>query len=345
MISKLYKYFSRKINGALHSVGSMQKYYKIVKQCEEKLNDSNSLDEKKYYRNRVLKYAGLVSARPFALEKARENEEIWQAIRDGKLDGKYSAEVDYIKKKGKLMLYPYSFCEQYSVAPEDIFDDSERKLNYVFYKGKKLFFPWESHELIAGKYLQLIMEQDAESPHRYFDGEVPECDVFVDVGSAEGIISLDAIEKAKEIYLLECDEKWIEALEATFEEYADKVHIVRKYAGSFSDEKTTTLDDLLDRYKNKKIVIKMDIEGMETDALMGAQKVMRDNECVFSCATYHTNTAFEEIESFFKKNDYVSSTTEKWMLFIYGNMTLANGKYQRIQFPYFRHGIIRGEKG
>lgn len=36
---------------------------------------------------------------------------------------------------------------------------------------------------------------------------------------------------------------------------------------------------------------------------------------------------------------------EKRMLFIYGNMTLSNGKYQRIQFPYFRHGIIRGEKG
>lgn len=341
---RIVRYIKRKIRIALSSCGNMKSYYEIAKECERVEKESNSLKQRIRYRKRILKYARKVSAKPFSLEKENENKEIWEKINSGELNERFYDEVSYIKKNNRLMLYPYRFCEQYSISEIDVFDDEYRDLCYVIHNGRKLFFPKDTHSEVAKKYYQLIMEQDFESPHRYFMGDIPVCDVFVDVGGAEGIISLDAIDKAKEIYVLECSNSWIEALNATFSDNLDKVHIIKKYAGSFNDSYSTiTIDELLKKYKNKKIVVKMDIEGMEQDALRGARNVMRENECLFSCATYHTNTAYDEIKDFFKTNNYTYETTKNWMLFIYGNMTLANGKYQRIKFPYFRHGIIRGK--
>ena len=321
------------------SSGSMKKYYNLVELC----NSCEDIQEYRKKRKKVLSYAHRVADRPFEKEKERENKEIWSAINKGKLSESYKNEVDYIVSKNDLVLYPYSFSEKYEVSYEQVISENDGTC-YVFHNGKKLYFPDENHERVAEKYCQLIMEQDKDSPHRYFCDNIPECDVFVDVGSAEGIMSLEAIDKAKEIYLLECSESWIMALEKTFSFCSDKIHIIRKYAGYYDDENTITLDSLLEKYSNQRIVVKMDIEGMEMEALQGCKNVMRKNVCTFSCTTYHTNDAYERISTFFEKQNYNTESTSNFMLFIHGNMTLGNGQYQRMKFPYFRHGVIRATK-
>lgn len=47
--------------------------------------------------------------------------------------------------------------------------------------------------------------------------------MIADIGSAEGNFSLSNIENVKKVYLFESDKEWIEALEATFRPWRDKV--------------------------------------------------------------------------------------------------------------------------
>ena len=81
------------------------------------------------------------------------------------------------------------------------------------------------------------MEQDHRSPHRYFDHiEEFKDKVLLDVGAAEGILSLMAIEQVKHVYLFECSEDWIDALNKTFEPWKDKVTIIKKFVSDKDDE-------------------------------------------------------------------------------------------------------------
>ena len=47
----------------------------------------------------------------------------------------------------------------------------------------------------------------------------------MDAGCAEGYTSLEVVEEVDHLYLFECDEAWIEALEATFALWREKVTI------------------------------------------------------------------------------------------------------------------------
>ncbi|MCI9152216.1 MAG: FkbM family methyltransferase [Ruminococcus sp.] len=168
--------------------------------------------------------------------------------------------------------------------------------------------------------------------------------IFVDVGSAEGIISLEVAECAEEIYLIEKSQSWITALESTFKDYRDKVHIINKYAGSITSKDIVKLDDVLLKYKNENIFIKMDIEGMELEALKGCVGTMSSNNCTFLCAAYHTNTMEEKLLHFFKQYAYEAKVSDGYTLFIYGKMTLQNGMYERMKYPYFRRGLVRAHR-
>ncbi|MBP3275202.1 MAG: FkbM family methyltransferase, partial [Butyrivibrio sp.] len=196
------------------------------------------------------------------------------------------------------------------------------------------------------EYNQLIMEQDPESPHTYFSDACSfnEGDIFVDVGAAEGIISLDVIEKASEIYLIECSESWISALNNTFEDYQDKIHIIPKFAGRTNSDNSITIDTLLEKYTNKNIFIKMDVEGMELDILKGSVNTLLSNNCKLSCTTYHCHEAEQELSIFFDNLGYNHAPSDRYMLFYFGKMTLDNGKYAHIQSPYFRRALIRAWK-
>ena len=239
-------------------------------------------------------------------------------------------------------MYPYKWTEGYSEDNIEI-HTHETGLKYVIHDSKRLFLQQYEDDLAKHEYNQLIMEQDPRSPHCYFDDmcDFRQGDVFVDVGAAEGIISLDVVEKASEIFLIECSDSWIKALKETFADYMDKVHIIPKYAGEIDSDSSITLDTLLADYKDRRIFVKMDIEGMEIEALRGAVSVFRNNHCNASVAVYHNQSQETEIMDFFDQIGYNSYPSEGYMLFLYGRMALSNGKYERISYPYFRRGLIR----
>lgn len=258
----------------------------------------------------------------------------------------YEEEISFLKKHGVLVLYPYDFIYKYDEDTISVYYDDIKDLKYVMHNGKKLFFPPRSDDSIKQEYNQLIMEQDPESPHTYFSDACSfnEGDIFVDVGAAEGIISLDVIEKASEIYLIECSESWISALNNTFEDYQDKIHIIPKFAGRTNSDNSITIDTLLEKYTNKNIFIKMDVEGMELDILKGSVNTLLSNNCKLSCTTYHCHEAEQELSIFFDNLGYNHAPSDRYMLFYFGKMTLDNGKYAHIQSPYFRRALIRAWK-
>jgi hypothetical protein len=163
-------------------------------------------------------------------------------------------------------------------------------LPYVLHQGKKLYFPRNySEEMVGEIYKSLLTEQDEQCAHKYVDT----CErftgkVLLDIGAAEGIIALDAIDKVKFVYLFEYSPEWIEALEATFAPYRHKVEIVKKYVSDTDDEKCLSLNTF---FKNKSLddlFIKMDIEGAELKALHGADFVLKNAKNLdFSICVYH----------------------------------------------------------
>ncbi len=292
----------------------------------------------------ILAAASRVSMQAWNEEHSRVVKELTAEIieNDPSIEG-YDEEIGYLKKLGKLALYPYSFTEKYDETKVIVNCDSDRHLKYVDHNGRKLYFPPKEDDIIRSEYNQLIMEQDIESPHHYFSDmcDFSEGDIFVDVGAAEGIISLDVVERAKEVYLLECSEDWIQALEATFADYSHKVHIIKKYAGRLDDENTITIDTLLKEYSGENIFIKIDAEGMELDILKSSVNTLLNNNCKLSCATYHTKEQWGELAAFFDYIAYDHDFSERYMLFYYGKMVLQNGFYEHIEKPYFRHALIR----
>jgi hypothetical protein len=258
----------------------------------------------------------------------------------------FDEEIAFLKKYGQLVLYPYDFIQRYDENNVVVNYDADKGLNYVNHNGALLYFPPREIAQIKHEYNQLIMEQDKDSPHTYFSDKCSfeEGMIFVDVGAAEGIISLDVVERAKEIYLIECSDEWIKALTETFATYMDKVHIIPKYAGRSDTEQSITLDSLLQEYVNEKLFIKMDVEGMELDILKSGVNTLLNNDCRLSCATYHVQNAEEEIGIFFDNLGYEHQPSDRYMLFYFGKMTLDNGKYEHIKKPYLRKALMRAWK-
>lgn len=336
----------------IYDAGSMEKYFSM----KEKYDNERDTNKKNicfsHLGMNAAKYGRLVTNKAWDTEKENEKKILYEDIIQGKREfsDEYAREIEYCRSKGGCMLYPYPFTEKYLKAQTDIpvyiYNMGRNQLKYVMHQGKKLFFPNQDDNVIRHQYTQLIMEQDELSPHKYFSEgfQFPQGGIFVDVGSAEGIISLDVVECAEEIYLIERSKSWVTALESTFKEYRNKVHIINKYAGSSATNETVKLDDVLSKYKNENIFIKMDIEGMEIEALEGCVDTMSSNNCIFACAAYHTNTMEEKLQYFFKQHGYEAKASDGFMLFIYGKMTLQNGMYERMEYPYFRHGLIRAHR-
>ena len=248
---------------------------------------------------------------------------------------KYGQEIAYLKKEGGLVIFPYSFQEKYDARKIDVLLDKEIGLRYVIHDHKRLYFPraWEEKR-IRNYYNGLLIEQDIESPHRYFTDKfkVEKGDVFVDVGCAEAMSSLECVDTADEIYLFECSEEWKEALNATFGgRCGNKVHIIPKYVRNYSDEESITLDEALKESFGKNFLIKLDLNGYEWDVLSGSPNFLNTQKIRCLGCTYHRQQDESILLPNLQKAGFECEFSTGYMLFL----------FSELKYPYFRRGLIR----
>ncbi len=247
--------------------------------------------------------------------------------------------LNYIQKRD-LQTFNYEFVDKYRNLEIDVSYNSNKKMFYVLHENKKLYFArfLDTEQKVREYYRGLLIEQDFESPHKYLSSkfDIDVGDVVVDVGAAEGIFTLEIIERSKRVYLIEENEEWIDALKETFKSYQEKVIITQKYVTSIDEGKYATLDRLIDDSIN---FIKMDIEGNEWEALLGSENLINRSK-KFKCAicSYHTNSDEILIKNILKKLGIKCSTTPGYMWWI----------PPILSFPYvstrLRRGIVRGIK-
>lgn len=245
----------------------------------------------------------------------------------------YISELSFMRKHGfRVFPYPYNI----TYVPEmDINYNLNFEMYYVNHLGKSLYFPrGMTKNQVMSYYMGLCKEQHIESPHRYFceNYEVTSEDLFVDVGAAEAMASIEVVSRAKRILIFECDPSWIEALNMTFEPWKNKVEIVCKYVSDEVTENTITLDEKLEEYDGP-IFIKMDIEGYEEKALIGAKDTLEKPSTKIVCCTYHKNDSADKIKDFLQQRDMDTTFTNGYMVFHYD---------KEIAPPFFRKGVIRG---
>lgn len=246
--------------------------------------------------------------------------------------------IAYVKKNG-LQVFNYDFSTEYKdIEVIPVFDD-ERRLFYVVHKEKKIYFSkkYDSVEKVAEYYRYLLMEQDADSPHRYLTKAfcIDEGDVVVDVGVAEGNFSVEIIDKVKKLYLIEADDDWIEALRATFEEYMDKVVIIKAFISDYDEGIISTLDTLISEPVN---FVKMDIEGNEWDALRGAKELIgRSSKLKIAACVYHQDPDQILIETLMDEYGMTHETSKGYMWFPWtARQACISSKFHR--------GLVRGMK-
>lgn len=257
---------------------------------------------------------------------------------------KFVDEIKYIRNSKELPIFPYKQIKSIDYINAEI--DSITNMPYVLHNNKKLFFPeiWtveqarkmyrnyiEVENLIGGNYTE-------KSPHQYQTEKfcVQQNDVVYDIGAAEGLFSLDIIEKANHVYIIEPMDLWQKPLQATFEPYKEKVTIIKKFVSNISSNEHVRLQELLEENIKESIFLKMDIEGYEFSVLKDSQEVLNlINHIKIACCTYHNQNDARLLEALFKKLQFTYHFSDGYMLFLYDTNQ---------QEPYFRHGLIRSQK-
>lgn len=235
-------------------------------------------------------------------------------------------------RNNSVQMYPYDFYFEYMKLENDVYCDADG-WKYILYKNKRLYFPRKFTDDMINRYFRfLIMEQDKRSPHCYFDDNYSFTDkhIIIDVGAAEGLIALMNIDKAKRIYLIECENDWCEALEKTFLPYKEKVTIINKIASTAKTTNSISLNSLIQ--PGECYIIKIDVEGSECDvlnSLCGA--TLKASSKIVACA-YHNQKDEQLIAEFFKHNNVIYTNTPGYLLSDWGG-------YKE---PYLRRGLLRG---
>ena len=268
--------------------------------------------------------------------------ELQMALVGATLD-QFREESLYIQKNG-LAVFPYQRVRKMPSVEAGI--DETLQLPYVIHKGKNLYFP---HSYSIDKCLRMYESYISEEcllggkfrekqPHQYLTETftIEEGDVLVDVGCAEALLSLDNIEKVSKVYLFEFEPMWIPALNATFKDYMHKVVIINKYVSDKDTDTTITLKTALKNEHGKQLFIKMDIEGAEVEVLNGSRDYLsKTSNIKIACCTYHKQHDEEKIPQILSELGYHYEFSDGYMLFYLD----AN-----LQFPFFRHGLVRARK-
>lgn len=254
----------------------------------------------------------------------------WENILDGyrqemifryerSLDARLRACAAHMKQTKKLDVFNDDFADAYAPErmEESVSFDGAAGLWYTDWHGHRLYMKRGATQHEAAGYFRTIRcEQDGRSPHHYpLDFEAFPADVVLDCGAAEGFFALDAVGHAKEIYLFDNDDDWIAALQQTFANTGNTdVHIIRKLVGDFVDEEHVTIDSL--HLSGRRILVKMDIEGAEREALHGMACTMERNNAIriLACA-YHRHGDAEAIAAFLLHRRFDVRCSEGYMWF------------------------------
>lgn len=246
--------------------------------------------------------------------------------------------IEEIDRRGDVRLLNYGFMEEYDSMPCETGFDAAKEMIYILHNRKRMYFPkgWDQQRAEA-YYRTLIGEQDPRSPHCYKKSgyEIKPGSIILDVGAAEGIFALNHIEEAEKIYLFDTEDEWIEALHNTFENYGDKAEIIKGYVGNKNGDGNITIDSIL---KGQKVnYIKMDIEGYERDALIGARDVLESNPDI-TCAicAYHCHGDSEWISSYLGELGFETSVSRGYMS--------PDWSYESRLYAELRRGVVFGKK-
>ena len=237
-------------------------------------------------------------------------------VEAGEFDGFHKGECDYMRSIGRIEAIPYKWIEEYDMQKIKVYKDKDSRMPYVKVGKDKLFFPKRYPASYVRLYYNSIrVEQDSRSPHYYFDpqDERLKDTVFVDVGGAEGYVSLRVAKNVRSVIILESDPDWIEALKKTFEPWKEKVTIVNQFADDHTDKRHTRLDDVLQGRGN--VVLKLDVEGMEEKALSGAEQTLKKKDTKLFVCTYHRPTDEVKLVEFLKRYGFKVELSQGYMFF------------------------------
>lgn len=237
----------------------------------------------------------------------------------------------------KFSAYPYVWALKYDNIFPMVYRDTQHQCYYVLYGGKRMYFPKNFTETqVIWIFRSINKEQDSQSPHLYLTTEfqVDINSIVVDAGVAEGNFALSVVEKAKLLYLIECDTEWMEALRLTFAPWKEKVVFVEKLMSDTESASTTSIDSLVKPISNEKYFIKMDIEGYEQKALKGMENLVASGcNIKMDVCTYHHANDLQEIEAIISDYGFNWSVSESFMLF-----------FRPEESPSFRKVLIRAAK-
>lgn len=252
----------------------------------------------------------------------------------------YKDEVAYLKTINRLVCFPYPQRKKMeSVLAEW---DTRKNLPFVWHGAKRLYFPrdWttekaeetyryfvEVENLLGGGYAATAPHQYQTETFRVQDG-----DVVLDVGAAEGLFALDVIEKAQKVFIIEADDKWREALQATFDPYRDKTVILHRMVSDRDADQSVRLDSLLQQVEYTGLFIKMDIEGGEKKVINSSRNLLcQEKDIRLVATTYHHHDDAEQLRFLLENMGFSTHYSDGYMLFLFDKLTP----------PYFRKGLIR----
>lgn len=217
--------------------------------------------------------------------------------------------------------------------------DPIKDLRYVMHMEKRLYFKrtW-SARTIQHYFNGLLIEQDLNSPHRYVTQQfdVAKNDVVADIGAAEGIFAIGVIEKAKEVVLFEADTEWVEALEATFQPWSEKVTIINKFVSDKDIGNNISIDTYCKAEHKTFDFIKADVEGAELTLLNGCNQTLSaaDKIKIVICA-YHKAGDGERFTEILNAYGLTVKASNGFMIFFHDSA---------LKDQYLRRGVLRAWK-
>jgi hypothetical protein len=257
---------------------------------------------------------------------------------------KYKKEIQHLLETGGFTFYPSRQIAKYDASQIEGGLDNSNGLPFVMHHGKRLYYPKNySVEKAKKTYYEIatydaILGKEANGSAHQYQSEnyfLPKGGVIVDVGCAEALFALDNMETADKAILIERNQDWIKALQATFAPYGDKVKIVNKLVSGEDTKSTITLQTLIGQ-EDKPVFVKMDIEGYEVETIRSARKLLEQKANItLSCCTYHNNNDAAQLENLFNEMGYTIEYSDGYMLFT---------RYDQPKYPFFRHGLIRAKK-